>query len=105
MQDYVEQRDGGFYLVGSRIALDSLILAFKDGESPETILQSFPMAGPLVRIYGAIVFYLENTAKVEAYLRDQDRLWAEMKGKQTDLPEALAARLRNAREHAGPRRA
>ena len=55
MQDYVEQR-GGYYIAGTRIALDSIVLAFKDGESPETILQSFPMAGPLVRVYGAIIF-------------------------------------------------
>lgn len=32
------------------IALDSIILAFKNGESPETVLQSFPMAGlPRIR--------------------------------------------------------
>jgi hypothetical protein len=31
------------------------------------------MAGPLVRIYGAITFYLENKEKVEAHLREQDR--------------------------------
>ena len=68
MQDYVEQRDGGYYIAGTRIALDSIVLAFKDGESPETILRSFPMAGPLVRVYGAIIFYLENKEKVEAYL-------------------------------------
>ena len=63
MQDYVEQRDGGYYIAGTRIALDSIVLAFKDGESPETILQSFPMAGPLVRVYGAIIFYLEHQEK------------------------------------------
>ena len=44
MQDYIEQRDGGYYIAGTRIGLDSIILAFKDGESPETILQSFPLA-------------------------------------------------------------
>ena len=69
------------------------MLAFKDGESPETILQSFPMAAPLVRVYGAIVFYLENHDKVEAYLRDQERLWVEVKTKETELPEALSRRL------------
>ena len=102
MQDYVEQRNGGYYIAGTRIALDSIVLAFKDGESPETILQSFPLAGPLVRVYGAIIFYLENQATVEAYLRDQERLWAEVKSKETGLPEALSTRLREAREHAAP---
>ena len=93
MQNYVEQRGGGYYIAGTRIALDSIVLAFKDGESPETILQSFPMAGPLVRVFGAIVFYLENKEKVEAYLADQERLWDEVKAKVTVLPEALSARL------------
>ena len=103
MEDYVEQRDRGYYIAGTRIALDSIILAFKDGKSPETILQSLPMAGPLVRVYGAIIFYLENPEKVEAYLSDQERLWTEVKRMETELPEPLAARLREAKEHAAPR--
>jgi uncharacterized protein (DUF433 family) len=105
MHDYVEQRDGGYCIAGTRIAVDSIIVAFKDGQSPETILQSFPMAGPLVRVYGAITFYLEHTEEVEAYLADQERLWAEVKAKQTELPESLAARLREAKDHSAPRSA
>jgi uncharacterized protein (DUF433 family) len=103
MQDYVERRNGGYYIGGTRIGLDSIILAFKDGESPEAILESFPMAGPLVRVYGAITFYLENTENVERYLLDQERLWAEVETMQTKLPDALSARLREAKEHAGSR--
>jgi uncharacterized protein (DUF433 family) len=93
MQDYVEQRDGGYYIAGTRIALDSILLAFKDGEPPEEILRSFPTAGPMVRVFGAIVFYLENKEKVEAYLADQERLWDEVKAKENVLPEAPSARL------------
>ncbi|MBS1856682.1 MAG: DUF433 domain-containing protein [Acidobacteria bacterium] len=101
MSQYVEEREGGgYYIAGARIALDSIIGAFKAGESPETILRSFPMAGPLVRIYGAVTFYLENKDKVEAYLKDQGRLWQEMAARQTDLPEPLAARRREAKETA-----
>lgn len=54
-------------------------------------------------MYGAIIFYLENQEKVEAYLTDQDRLWAEVKTKETGLAETLSGRLREAREHAAPR--
>jgi uncharacterized protein (DUF433 family) len=60
MPQYVEEREGAYYIAGTRIALDSIIGAFKAGESPENILRSFPLAGPLVRIYGAITFYLEK---------------------------------------------
>jgi hypothetical protein len=73
----------------------------KDGESPESILGAFPMAGPLVRVYRAIIFYLEHKDEVEAYLQDQERLWAEVETMQTKLPDALSGRLREAREHAG----
>jgi len=100
MSRYVEEREGGYYIAGTRIALDSIIGAFKAGESPETILRSFPLAGPLVRIYGAITFYLENKDKVEAYLKDQERLWQEVATKQTELPESLARRLQEAKETA-----
>jgi uncharacterized protein (DUF433 family) len=42
MQDYVEQREGGYYITGTRISLDSLVHPFKNGASPESILRSFP---------------------------------------------------------------
>ena len=41
--EYVEQRDGGFYLAGTRISLDSVVYSFKDGQSPEAIQEDFPL--------------------------------------------------------------
>jgi hypothetical protein len=67
-----------YYLTGTRISLDSIVRTFQEGESPEGILRCFPMAGPLVRIYGAITFYLESKERVEAYFRDQERLWEQL---------------------------
>ena len=104
MQNYVEERDGGYYVAGTRISLDSIVHAFRSGESPDEILRSFPMAGPLVRIYGAITFYLENTEKVEAYLKEQDKRWQELAGAQAKSESPLAKRLREAKEYAGTER-
>jgi len=104
MQSYIEERDGGYYIADTRISLDSIVHAFQAGESPEGILRSFPLAGPLVKIYGAITFYLENKEKVEAYLRDQDRRWEEMSQIQAKSTAPLANRLREAKEHASPER-
>src|ERR1019366_8014793 len=39
---YVEQREGGYYIVGTRVSLDSVVYAFLRGESPEGIVESFP---------------------------------------------------------------
>lgn len=54
-------------------------------------------------MYGAIIFYLENREKVEAYPRDQERLWAQVKTMETELPESLSMRIREAKGHAAPR--
>jgi hypothetical protein len=41
-QEYVEEQGGGYYLAGSRVSLASVIYAFREGASPETIRQNFP---------------------------------------------------------------
>ena len=66
--DYIDQRNGGFYVAGSRISLDSIVFAFQSGESPETIQKSFPSL-TLEQVYGAIAFYLGHQAEVDANIR------------------------------------
>ena len=102
MEDYVEQRDGGYYLAGSRISLDSIVQRFNQGASPEAILKSFPMAGSLERIYGAITFYLANQSAVDGHLEEQRKLWSELSQRES-LPDSLAVKLQKAREDAHPR--
>lgn len=104
MQNYVEEHDGGYYIAGTRVSLDSIVHAFQDGESPEGILRSFPMAGPLVRIYGAITFYLENKEKVEAYLSNQERRWDALRKERSKSDDPMMNRLREAKEHASQTR-
>jgi uncharacterized protein (DUF433 family) len=58
-QQYVEERVGGYYLAGSRVSLASVIPAFREGASPETIRQNFPSLS-LGQVYGAIAFYLDH---------------------------------------------
>ena len=66
---YVEQRDDGWHLRGSRVSVDSLIYAFRDGLSPEAIVREcFPTLS-LEQVYGAITFYLANRAELDAHLR------------------------------------
>ena len=50
--EYIEQRNGGYYVTGTRISLDSVVCAFNRGESPEQILESYPLLGALARAYG-----------------------------------------------------
>ena len=71
-REYVENRDGGYYLIGSRVSLESVIFLFLDGASPETIVDEFPTLS-LEQVYGAITFYLADRAKIDAYLTESDR--------------------------------
>ena len=34
-KEYVEKRDGGYYIAGSRVSLDSVVYEFLNGSSPE----------------------------------------------------------------------
>ncbi len=101
--NYVEQRNGGYYLTGTRVSLDSVVYKFLNGASPETILQSFPLIGSLERVYGAITFYLAHKTEMDEYLKRQGELWDKLR-EENPLPADLKARLEKAREAMAERR-
>ena len=70
-KEYIELRDGGYYITGKRISLDSVIYAFRRGAAPESILRSFPLL-TLEEIYGAITYYLAHRQEVDAYLEQEE---------------------------------
>jgi uncharacterized protein (DUF433 family) len=95
-REYVENRDGGYYVNGSRVSLESVICLFLEGASPETIVDEFPTLS-LERVYGAITFYLADRAKIDAYLTESEGLWEEARKNQSPIPPALRERLERAR--------
>lgn len=95
-KQYVEQRDGGFWIMGSRVSLDSVVYAFKSGLSPESIVQSFPLL-TLEQVYGAIAFYLANRNEIDAYLAQEEASFDAMpQPLKTDNP-LLYQKLMNAK--------
>jgi uncharacterized protein (DUF433 family) len=70
--EYVEQRDGGYWIAGTRVSLDSVVYAFLRGASAESISQSFPILR-LEEVYGAITYYLSHRVDVDSYLLQHDR--------------------------------
>jgi uncharacterized protein (DUF433 family) len=95
--EYVEQRDGCYYVTGTRVSLDSLIHAFHRGESPETICQNFEVLR-LEEVYGAITHYLANQAEMDAFLLRQRDKWEQGKRDAQPLPDGLRQRLVRARD-------
>jgi len=77
--EYVEVRNGGYYVAGTRIGLDVVTYDFRNGRTAEAIFEAYPSIGSLAKVYGAITFILEHPSEVEAYLEDQDRRYEEIK--------------------------
>ena len=69
-QSYVEQREGMYYVAGTRVSLDSIVYAFLEGHSAEGIQQSFSLL-TLEQVYGAITYYLAHREIIDAYLQEQ----------------------------------
>lgn len=64
--------DGTWRIVGTRVSLDSVVYAFRQGSTPEEICQDFP-ALSLDQAYAAIAYYLHYRQAVDAYLTAQDQ--------------------------------
>ncbi len=98
---YIEQKDGGYWIKGTRISLDSVVFAFKRGAAPETIKRNFPLL-TLEEVFGAITFYLAHEQEIDAYLDEFESDWEvrakEMNDKaRAERPE-LFERLEKARQ-------
>ena len=60
-------KDGTIRIGKTRVLLDLVVFAFKQGNTPEMIVENFPTI-TLAEAYGAITYYLENQDQIEAYL-------------------------------------
>ena len=70
-QQYVEQREDVYWVAGTRVSLDSIVYAFLEGQTAESIAQSLPVL-TLEQVYGAITFYLAKRPDVDTYLRREE---------------------------------
>ncbi len=96
VSEHVGQRDGVYYVPETRISLDSIVYAFREGWSPETIREDFEGL-TLAHVYGAIAFYLDHQADIDAYLLQRKERWAELERQGTPASPDLQARLERAR--------
>lgn len=92
---YVEPTaEGSWRVAGSRVSLDSVVYAYREGRSPEQIRADFPTLS-LEQVHGALAYYLRHQGEVDHYLEEQsalhERLRAENELKNPDLVQGLRA--------------
>ncbi|HXB73662.1 MAG TPA: DUF433 domain-containing protein [Candidatus Acidoferrales bacterium] len=102
-QEYIERRQGGYYLMGSRVSLDSVVYEFLKGETQEGILQSFPSLS-LEQVYGGITYYLAHRAEIDAYLKEGEARFDESARESREANPLLYAKLESARRVSPTRR-
>ena len=101
--DYIEKRDEGYFVTGTRVSLDSVAWAFLRGESPEGIVESFPVLS-LEQVYGAITFYLANRPAMDAYLEQGKAEFARLREEARQKHPLLYAKLEAAKRETLSRR-
>jgi uncharacterized protein (DUF433 family) len=99
METYVRQDEHGVLRVGdTRVMLDSVLAAFMEGHSAETIQSQYPSLR-LEEVYGAIAYCLRHGDEVSVYLGRQDAVWEQWRRRAARDSAAVVERLR-ALQHA-----
>lgn len=93
---------GGVLRVGgTRVSLDSVLVAFHDGATPEEIVQQYDVLS-LADVYAVISYYLENQPAIDSYLAarriQREEIRREVEASHT--PHGIRQRLLARREHA-----
>lgn len=101
---YLEERNGGLYVAGTRVSLDSVVIRFREGASPERIVQSFPTL-KLSQVYGAIAYYLENEETISEHIAESQRELERSVPPLSRTNPELFARFEAARRQMGSKRA
>ena len=86
---YVEVRNGGYYVAGTRIGLDTIYYSAQRGRSAESTFEAFPLAGSLAKVRGAIAFIQEHPQEVCEYLKAQEARYEEFTQRNPLPPELI----------------
>lgn len=100
-ENYVEKQQGCYRIAGTRVSLDSIVHSFLNGDSPETISQSFPVL-TLEQVYGAIAYYLAHREEVDEHLRVEEIDFEEKRRQWRAQNPGLYQRLEELRRSKAP---
>jgi uncharacterized protein (DUF433 family) len=95
---YIEKREDGYWVADSRVSLDSIVSAFINGQTAESIAQSFPVL-TLEHVYGAIAYYLANRDEIDAYLTARQEQFEERRTQSRQNDPMFYQKLADARKH------
>jgi len=91
---YVRADEYGVLRIGAtRVSLDSVVYAYRQGHAPEAIHQQYSTVS-LEEIHGALAFYLANRDEVDCYLQRQQQAWDQLRQQAEQQALPVVERLR-----------
>ena len=69
---FIERREAGFYIKGSRVPIDRVVQDYRNGEDPATIQSHYPTL-TVEQINGAISFYVNHKDEVDKVIDERTR--------------------------------
>ena len=81
-----------YRVAGTRVSLDSVIYAWLGGSSPEGIVESYSSL-TLEQVHGALAYYLANREEIDAYLRQGEIEFEQLRQSLRILNEPLYQKL------------
>jgi uncharacterized protein (DUF433 family) len=64
------ERDGVIRVGSTRVSLESVLVAFNQGSTPEEIVEQYPSIS-LPDVFAVIAYYLQNRSQLDSYLAEQ----------------------------------
>src|ERR1700730_8749341 len=93
---YVTKVEDTYRVAGTRISLESLVYLYREGISPEGMVESYPTL-TLEQVHGALAYYLANQKEIDHYLAQADGVAETQHQKSRRSNAELIAKLRRAR--------
>ncbi|MCI0711666.1 MAG: DUF433 domain-containing protein [Chloroflexi bacterium] len=95
---------GAIRIGNTRVLLELVIHAYYMGETPESIVDSYPTLAT-ADVYAVIGYYLTHRAEIDAYVRQRDaqveQILSDMEANLTPEDRAFRTRLRAYKEQQG----
>jgi uncharacterized protein (DUF433 family) len=89
-----EDGDGNLRVAGTRVSLDSVVIAFDTGATAEEIVHKYPTLD-LASVYEVLAYLLRNRETVDEYLAKRQGQAAELRAEieKRSPPDGFRARL------------
>ncbi|HKP10665.1 MAG TPA: DUF433 domain-containing protein [Blastocatellia bacterium] len=98
MEETIEHRDGAYRIAGTRVSLDSIVYAFNEGLSPETIAREYFPVLSTEQVNRAIAYYLAHRDEIDRYLERGKQEYDALREASHEADQDFYRKLTNARQ-------